>query len=305
MLRYVANRTLLTLPVLVGIMLITFILTHLSGDPTDLILPPDATESARQAFREKHGLDRPIWVQFFSFCWHALQGDFGNSLRFSDPATSLVIERLPATTELAVAVLLVSIGVGIPAGVIAAYGRNTSVDILVRFVTLIGQAVPNFYFGIVAMIIFGVWLHLLPTGGRGSWEQLILPTLTLSLGIIALITRVTRSCMLDVLGQDYIRTARAKGLGENKVVWLHALRNAFIPVVTVIGLQVGLLMGGVIVTETVFSWPGVGRLAVQAIYARDFPVVQAVVFLFAVIFVVVNLVVDLVYALLDPRIGYR
>lgn len=305
MLQYVAKRILLTLPVLVGILIITFLLTRLSGDPTDLILPPDAAESAREAFRDKHGLDRSIWIQFLNFSWLAAQGDFGTSLRFGESAVTLVVERLGATTELAVAALVLSIVVGVPAGVIAAYWRNRPVDVAIRILTLFGQAVPSFYLGILSIIIFAVWLDWLPTGGRGTWGQLLLPAVTLSLHIVALIARVTRSCMLDVLGQDYIRTARAKGLGENVVVWVHALRNAFIPVLTVIGLQVGFLMGGVIVTETVFAWPGVGRLAVQAIYARDFPVVQAVVLLFAMIFVVVNLVVDLLYAALDPRIGYK
>jgi peptide/nickel transport system permease protein len=304
-LQYVARRILLTLPVLAGILLITFMLTHLSGDPTDLILPADATDEARRAFREKHGLDRPLWVQFTSFSWHALQGDFGNSLRFGDSAINLVAERMSATTELAVAALALAVTFGVPAGVVAAYWRNTSIDVAVRGMTLIGQAVPSFYLGILSIVIFAVWLRWLPTGGRGTWSQLLLPAATLSLNLVALIARVTRSSMLDVLGQDYIRTARSKGLGETAVVWLHALRNAFIPVLTVIGLQVGFLLGGVVVTETVFSWPGVGRLAIQAIYARDFPVVQAVVFLFAMIFVVVNLVVDLLYAALDPRIGYK
>ncbi|MDA0814178.1 MAG: ABC transporter permease, partial [Verrucomicrobia bacterium] len=195
--------------------------------------------------------------------------------------------------------------VGVPAGVIAAYRRNTPVDISIRGATLVGQAMPSFYLGILSILFFAVWLRWLPSGGRGTWLHLILPAATLSFQLVALIARVTRSCMLDVLGQDYIRTARAKGLGETKVVWLHGLRNAFIPVLTVIGLQVGFLLGGVVVTETVFSWPGVGRLAIQAIYARDFPVVQAIVFLFAMIFVAVNLIVDLLYAVLDPRISYH
>jgi len=305
MLRYFGRRLLLTLPVMAGILLVSFMLTHLSGDPTDLLLPPDATDEARAAFRAQHGLDQPLWTQFVQFCAHALRGDFGASLRFQQPAFQLVMERLGATTELAIGAMLIAILIGVPAGVIAANGRNTSVDIVVRSLTLFGQAVPSFYLGILSIIIFAVWLRWLPTGGQGTLAHLILPSATLSLNIVALIARVTRSCMLDVLGADYIRTARAKGLDEWIVVWVHALRNAFIPVLTVIGLQVGLLMGGVVVTETVFSWPGVGRLAIQAIYARDFPVVQAVVFLFATIFVLVNLVVDLLYAALDPRISYR
>ncbi|MGO4832043.1 ABC transporter permease [Rhizobiaceae sp. 2RAB30] len=295
----------LTVPVIVGILLISFLLTHLSGDPTDLILTPDTPDAVREAFRQKHGLDQPIWIQFYQFCLHALQGDFGQSLRFNEPATKLVIDRLGATTELALAAMAIAILLGIPAGVVAAYRRNSHADVTVRAVTLLGQAVPSFYLGIVSIIVFAVWLRWLPTGGRGSWMHLILPATTLALNLVALIARTTRSCMLDVLNQDYIRTARAKGLGESWVVWVHALRNAFIPVLTVIGLQVGLLMGGVVVTETVFSWPGVGRLAVQAIYARDFPVVQAVVLFFALIFVGVNLIVDLLYAVLDPRIGYK
>lgn len=305
MLQYIAKRLILTLPVLVGILLISFLLTHLSGDPTDLILAPDTPDEVRQEFRQKHGLDQPIWVQFYQFCVHAVQGDLGQSLRFNEPATKLVIERLGATTELALTAMLIAILIGIPAGVAAAYRRNSSADVVVRAVTLLGQAMPSFYLGIVSIIVFAVWLRWLPSGGRGTWLHLVLPATTLALNLVALIARTTRSCMLDVLNQDYIRTARSKGLGESWVVWGHALRNAFIPVLTVIGLQVGLLMGGVVVTETVFSWPGVGRLAVQAIYARDFPVVQAVVLFFALIFVGVNLIVDLLYALLDPRIGYK
>jgi peptide/nickel transport system permease protein len=305
MLQYVGRRLLLTVPVLLGILLISFMLTHLSGDPTDLILTPDTPEEVRQEFRVKHGLDQPIWVQFYRFTVHALQGDLGQSLRFNEPATKLVADRLGATAELAVAAMAMAIFIGIPAGVVAAYRRNSPSDLIVRAVTLLGQAVPSFYLGIVSIIVFAVWLRWLPTGGRGTWLHLLLPATTLALNLVALIARTTRSCMLDVLNQDYIRTARAKGLSERWVVWVHALRNAFIPVLTVIGLQVGLLMGGVVVTETVFSWPGVGRLAVQAIYARDFPVVQAVVLFFALIFVLVNLVVDLLYAVLDPRIGYK
>jgi len=305
MLRYTVRRIILTIPVILGILVISFMLTRLSGDPTDLILPPDAPDSAREAFRRVNGLDQPLISQFFTFAINIFRGDFGNSLRFHEPALSLVMERMGATLELAIAAMTIAILVGIPTGVVAAYMRNTPVDISVRGVSLLGQAMPSFYLGILSIIIFAVWLRWFPSGGRGTWLHLVLPATTLSFQLVALIARVTRSCMLDVLGQDYIRTARAKGLSERRVVWLHALRNAFIPVLTVIGLQVGFLLGGVIVTETVFSWPGVGRLAVQAIYARDFPVVQTVVFLFAMIFVIVNLIVDLLYAAIDPRIGYR
>ena len=230
-------------------------------------------------------------------------GDFGASLRFGQPAMSLVLDasrhcRTPAAT-MALALLF-----GIPAGVVAAVWRGTSTDVSIRLVTLLGQAVPSFFLGVVAIIVFAVWLRWLPTGGRGSFGQLILPAATLAFNLVALIARVTRSCMLDVLKQDYVRTARAKGVSETKVVGsrsaqrVHSRSHGD-------RFAGGLLLGGVVVTETIFSWPGVGRLAIQAIYARDFPVVQAVVFVFAVIFVVVNLIVDLLYAVLDPRIGYR
>lgn len=305
MLQYIAKRLLLTVPVIFGILVATFMLTRLTGDPTDLAIASDAPEAARDEFRRQHGLDQPIWTQFIRFTLLMLQGDFGNSIRFQQPALELVMQRMGATTELAVAAMLIAIGIGIPAGVLSAYRRNSLTDLNVRAITLLGQAVPSFYLGILSILFFAVWLRWFPTGGRGTLWHLVLPATTLALQIVALIARVTRSCMLDVLGQDYIRTARAKGLSEAKVVWLHALRNAFIPVLTVIGLQVGFLLGGVVVTETVFSWPGVGRLAVQAIYQRDFPLVQAVVFIFALIFVAVNLIVDLLYAWLDPRIGYR
>ena len=302
---YVLRRLLLTLPVLLGIVVITFMLTRLSGDPTDLILPPNATDEARAAFREVHGLDRPLLEQFLTFAGKALVGDFGASLRFQQPAMQLVLERLPATAELAAATMAIALLIGIPAGVVAANRRGTAADASIRAIMLLGQAVPSFFLGVLGIIIFAVWLRWLPTGGRGTWAQLVLPATTLAFNLVALIARVTRSCMLDVLKQDYVRTARAKGVWEGRVIWLHALRNAFIPVLTVIGLQVGLLLGGVVVTETIFSWPGVGRLAIQAIYARDFPVVQAVVFVFAFTFVLVNLIVDLLYAALDPRIGYK
>lgn len=303
--RYVAHRLLLTLPVLAGILFVSFFFTHLSGDPTDLMLPPSATEAARAAFRAVHGLDRPLLEQFATFCLNVGRGDFGLSLRFEEPAMQLVVERLSATTELAVGAMAFALVLGIPAGVISASRHNSVADSAIRGLTMLGQAVPSFYLGVIGILVFAVWLRWLPTGGRGSPAHLVLPAVTLGFNLVALIARVTRAAMLDVLRQDYIRTARAKGLSEWLVIWSHALRNAFIPVLTVIGLQVGVVMGGVVVIETIFSWPGVGRLAIQAIYARDFPVVQAVVFLFAIIFVLVNLAVDLLYAALDPRIGLR
>ena len=305
MLNYLIRRLLVTVPVLLGISFFSFALLYLSGDPTDFLLPVNVPEATRKAFRVAQGFDQPLVVQFVNFLGRALTGDFGTSLRFQQSAGSLVWERLGATGELALAAMVFAIVVGIPAGAIAAYRFGGFTDRAVRAVSLLGQAIPNFYLGVVAVIVFAVWLRVLPSGGRGTPQQLLLPALTLGFGLVALIARVTRSCMLDALKQDYIRTARAKGLGEGLVVWKHALRNAFIPVLTVIGLQFGLLLNGVFVTEIVFSWPGVGRLAIQSIYSRDFPVVQTIVFLSAVTFVFLNLLVDLLYAVFDPRISYR
>jgi peptide/nickel transport system permease protein len=305
MLPYILRRLLGAIPVLLGVAIVTFFLVRLSGDPADLILPPSTPDDARAAFRAQHGLDRPVLEQLLIWLGHLLRGEFGESIRFGQPAGELVMERAGATAELALATLVLALGVGIPAGVFSARARGSLGDSVIRVLTLLGQAVPSFYLGVLGIAVFAVWLRLVPSGGRGSFTQLLLPATTLAVHFFALIARVTRSCMLDVLSQDYIRTARAKGMPERLVVWDHGLRNAMLPVVTVVGLQTGFLLGGVVVTETVFSWPGVGRLAIQAIYARDFPVVQAVVVVFALIFVLINLVVDLLYAVLDPRIRLR
>lgn len=302
MLRYLFQRLVLTLVSLFGVMLIIFVVTRLSGDPTSLLLPIDATDEARAALRAKLGLDRSYWEQFYQFVSRAVVGDFGNSLRFSEPVSKLLAERLGATFELAGATLLIAIGIGVPAGVAAAYWSRSPTDSILQSIAAIAQAVPTFYWGILGIIVFSVWLGWLPTAGRGTVAHLILPAVTLASTIIALILRMMRSCMLDVLSQDYVRTARAKGVSEWFVVWRHAGRNAVIPLVTVLALQCGVLIGGVVVTETVFAWPGVGRLAIQAIYSRDYPVVQVVVIFFAVVFVLVNLLADLLSAFLDPRV---
>jgi peptide/nickel transport system permease protein len=305
MTEYLLKRTLYTIPSLLGIVIACFFLTRLSGDPTDLFLPIDASEQARQAFRAQNGLDRPLIEQLSTFALNALRGDFGNSLRFAEPAFDLLTERFGATMQLALTTLVLAIIIGIPMGIASAYYRGSSFDVVVRATAALGQAVPTFYWGVISILIFSVWLRWLPTGGNGSFLHLILPATTLASTLIALIARVMRSTMLDVMRQDYVRTARAKGLNEMKVVIKHVASNAFIPVLTVIALQFGVLMGGVIVTETVFSWPGVGRLAIQAIYARDYPVVQAVVFFFAVIFVLCNLLADILSAVIDPRVRLR
>jgi peptide/nickel transport system permease protein len=252
--------------------------------------------------RSELALDRPIHVQYARFIGNALRGDFGDSLRYRQPALTLFVERLPATLELAGAALLLALIIGLPIGITAALRPQSAFDGLVRGLALTGQAIPGFYLGLVAIIVFGAQLRLLPTGGRGSLAHLILPAATLAAYQVAIVARFARGAMLEVLGEDYIRTAQAKGLRRLRVIVQHALRNALIPVVTIIALQVGTLLSGAVVTETVFSWPGVGRLAVQAIYTRDFPIVQVTVMVTAALFVAINLLTDLLYVLLDPRV---
>jgi ABC-type dipeptide/oligopeptide/nickel transport system permease component len=302
---YLLRRLWQSLLVLFGVSVVVFFILHLTGDPAALLLPPDATAEDIAKFRTAMGFDDPWVVQYARFLKGAVRGDFGESLRHGEPAMGLVLERLPATFELAGAGLLIALTLAIPAGIVSAVRRNTSVDYVSTVVALLGQAMPTFWLGIMLILIFSVRLNWLPSSGRGSLEHLILPAITLGLFTTARITRLTRSGMLEVLGQDYIRTARAKGVGEPPLVWKHALKNASIPIVTIVGIELGTLLGGSVITETIFAWPGVGRLSVQAIFNRDYPVVQSAVFLLASTFVIVNLLVDVIYTYLDPRIRYR
>jgi ABC-type dipeptide/oligopeptide/nickel transport system permease component len=302
---YLLRRLWQSLLVLFGVSVVVFLILHLTGDPAALLLPPDATAEDIAKFRHDMGFDDPVAVQYVRFLKGALRGDFGESLRHGEPAMGLVLERLPATFELAGAGLLIALCLAIPAGIVSAVRRNTSVDYVSTVVALLGQAMPTFWLGIMLILVFSVRLNWLPSSGRGQIEHLILPAITLGLFTTARITRLTRSGMLEVLGQDYIRTARAKGVGEPPVVWKHALKNASIPIVTIVGIELGTLLGGSVITETIFAWPGVGRLSVQAIFNRDYPVVQSAVFLLASTFVIVNFLVDVVYTYLDPRIRFR
>jgi ABC-type dipeptide/oligopeptide/nickel transport system permease component len=302
---YLRRRLWQSLLVLLGVSVVVFLILHLTGDPAALLLPPDATAEDITKFRTAMGFDDPVAVQYVRFLKGAVRGDFGESLRHGEPAMALVLERLPATFELAGAGLLIALGLAIPAGIVSAVRRNTSVDYVSTVVALLGQAMPTFWLGIMLILVFSVRLNWLPSSGRGGIEHLILPAITLGLFTTARITRLTRSGMLEVLGQDYIRTARAKGVGEPPVVWKHALKNASIPIVTIVGIELGTLLGGSVITETIFAWPGVGRLSVQAIFNRDYPVVQSAVFLLASTFVIVNFLVDVVYTYLDPRIRFR
>ena len=302
---YLLRRLWQAVLVLFGVSVVVFLILHLTGDPAALLLPPDATAEDVTRFRKAMGFDDPVAVQYVRFLKGALRGDFGESLRHGEPAMHLVLERLPATFELAGAGLLLALCLAIPAGIISAVKRNTPIDYISTVVALMGQAMPTFWLGIMLILVFSVRLSWLPSSGRGDFQHLILPAVTLGLFTTARITRLTRSGMLEVLGQDYIRTARAKGVSEQPVVWKHALKNAAIPIVTIVGIELGTLLGGSVITEIIFAWPGVGRLSVQAIFNRDYPVVQAAVFILASTFVFLNFIVDLAYTWLDPRIRFR
>ncbi len=288
--------------VAVGVSLVVFGLVHLSGDPVLLMVssdsPPDVVAKTRHAL----GFDRPLHVQFTDYVTRAVQGDLGISLRSSRPVGALIRERLPATVELTVAALLIAAAVAIPAGIVSAVKRGSALDRVAMVGAVAGQAVPIFWLALLLITLFGVHLRWLPVFGRGSLAHLVLPAVSLSTVILGRLARLVRSSMLEVLGQDYVRTARAKGVGELRVLAGHALKNAAIPIVTLLGLQFAQLLGGAVVTETIFAWPGIGRLVVEAIFNRDFPVVQGVVLVVSLIFVAVNLLVDLAYAALDPRI---
>jgi peptide/nickel transport system permease protein len=299
---FFARRLGQSLLVLFGVSFVVFSILFLTGDPAAVLLPPEATAEDIRRFREEMGFNDPFFVQYGRFLAGALRGDFGQSIRHGEPAFWLVVERMPATFELAGAALVLALALAIPAGVVSAVRRNSVLDYCSTVVALLGQSMPTFWLGIMLILIFSVQLSWLPSSGRGDLEHLVLPAITLGLFTTARIARLTRSGMLDVLNQDYIRTARAKGVSGRPVVWKHALKNAAIPIVTIVGIELGTLLGGSVITETIFAWPGVGRLSVQAIYNRDYPVVQAAVFLLASTFVLVNLAVDVLYTFLDPRI---
>src|SRR5512136_747746 len=294
--RFLTYRVVRMLVALWSVVTVVFVVMRLSGDPVPLLLPPDAPIAEMERLRHEMGLDRPIYVQYGVFVGQAVRGDFGRSIHFRTSAMSVVWERVPATLELAFASFLCAIVVAIPAGVISAVRRGSSLDNIVMGVALVGQAAPTFYIGIMLILTCSLWLGLFPTSGRGDWRNLVLPAVTLGAFAMASIARITRSAVLEILRADYIRTARAKGLAEAWVVAKHTLKNAAIPIVTITGLQFGTLLGGAVVTETVFSWPGIGRLAVQSIYNRDYAVVQCTVFLAACWFVGINLLVDVLYA---------
>jgi peptide/nickel transport system permease protein len=301
-LSYIASRALQAFIVLIGVSAIVFFALFLTGDPAALMMPPEASKQEIAAFREAMGFNDPIFLQYGRFLLGALHGDLGISLRFQRPAYDLVLERLPATALLATAALAWSSLLGFALGIIAAMRKNGPADFAIRLVALLGQAVPVFWLGLLLIIIFALRLRLLPTGGIGTARQLILPAIALGAYYLSAITRIVRASLIDALAQDYVRTARAKGLSQWRITMRHALRNALIPVVTVQGMYFASLLGGALITEVIFAWPGLGRLAIESIQNKDFPVVQAVVLFAALAFVVANFLVDLTYAALNPRI---
>ena len=302
MLRFTVTRLLRAAVTIVMVVTFSFIVLRLSGDPAQIILGGDAPPEAVDAFRVAWGLDRPVWAQFFSYFGAILSGDLGRSMRDGREAIVLVAERIPATLALTLPALAIKLGIGIPAGMLAALHRDTWIDRAVMMVAVAGFTIPSFVLGLVLVLVFAVTLGWLPSGGQESWRHAILPVITLGIGGAAVLARFTRSAMLEVLGQPYIRTASAKGVPWRAVVANHALPNAAIPTVTIIGFMMGTLIAGAVVVESVFSWPGVGRLLVTAVANRDLAVVQCVLLLVAATMITANLVVDLLYGLLDPRL---
>jgi peptide/nickel transport system permease protein len=302
---YILRRLLQMVPIILGITLIVFILLRVSGDPVTLMLPEDAPTEQVMQLREALGLDRPLPEQYLILLGNLLRGDFGRSIRYANqPVLPIVLERLPATLELTLGALLVAIIISFPAGIIAAVNRNRWQDYSASSLAILGEAMPNFWLGIMLILVFSVNLGWLPVSGRGGIANIILPSVTLGTALAALLTRLMRSSLLEVLGLDYVRTARAKGLRQRLVLIKHAVRNALLSYVTVLGLQLASLMAGSVVTEQVFAWPGIGLLAIQAINSRDMAVVQAIVIIASLIVMSANLLVDLLYAVIDPRIQY-
>lgn len=298
---FLAYRLFRTLIALWLVSTVVFVVMRLSGDPVPLLLPPDAPIAEMDRVRHELGLDRPLLVQYAVFIGNVLHGDFGRSIHFRQPAIGIALAYLRATFELGMAAFLIAVVVAVPIGVFSAVRRNSLLDHAAMGLALIGQSAPTFFLGILFILVFSLRLDLFPTSGRGDWRHLVLPAMTLGAFAMASIARITRSAVLEILRADFIRTARAKGLAEVVVVGKHTLKNAALPILTITGLQFGTLLGGAVVTETVFSWPGMGRLAIQSIYNRDYPVVQATVFIAAVLFIIINLILDTLYGVLDPR----
>jgi peptide/nickel transport system permease protein len=312
--RFVGRRLLAALPILLGVTVLVFALLHLiPGDPILAMLGNEADPRAVRALRQELGLDRPLPVQYVEWLGRVLQGNLSRSIQTREPIARLILERFPATLELAAAALCLGVPTGVLAGVVSARRRDSAADYVATSLALFGVSMPNFWLGILLILVFSLYQGWLPPGGHvaltadplGNLRYLAMPAVVLAVQIAGVVTRTVRSSVLEVLAQDYVRTARGKGLGERPVFYRHALKNALIPVTTVVGLQLGALLGGAVITETIFSWPGIGKFLVDAIFSRDFPIVQGIVLLVTVFFILANLAVDVAYVYLDPRVTYR
>jgi len=302
--RFVFQRLVQTLLTILLLSVIVFALARISGDPVAIMAPPEASAQQLDQLRAKLGLDQPLVIQYWRFISDAAAGDFGTSIKWNSSAADIIIERFPATILLASTSMIFGLLLALPVGILSAVKRDTWIDNVGKVVALTGQSMPTFWFGILLILVFSLYIPIFPTSGYGTLAHLILPSITLGGFVAASIMRVTRSAMLDALEADYVRTARSKGVPEWRVVLVHALKNGAIPILTITALQAATILRGAVVTESVFSWPGVGKIAVDAVYARDFPLVQAAVLFMGVVFLVMNLLVDLLYVLLDPRISY-
>ena len=303
MLRYLVRRILLTIPVLLGVATLVFSLIHLvPGDPAQAMLGDGASAQDIAELRKNLGLDRPLLEQYLTFLRHAVAGDLGQSFRTGQPVTTMIVERIPATAELAIAAMIVAILIAIPLGVVAAVWRGTAADYGAMTFALAGVSIPNFWLGPLLAIVFAVELGWLPVSGRGTLAHLVLPAISLGLALAAILARMTRASLLDELRELYVRAARARGVSRTVAVTGHALRNSMVPLLTIVALQFGAVLTGAVITETIFAWPGIGRLLIQSIGFRDYPMVQGCILLIAVTYVTVNLITDLMYGVLDPRI---
>ncbi|MET3577326.1 peptide/nickel transport system permease protein [Mesorhizobium robiniae] len=302
MIRFVLARVMRAVITILAVMTFAFVVLRMSGDPAEVMLGPDVPQTVIDAFRKSWGLDQPVWIQYLAYLKSIFTGDFGVSMRDKAPALQLVLERVPATLQLTVPALILKLLIGIPAGVYAALHRQSFADRGVILLAILGFTIPSFVMGLVLVLIFSVTLGVLPSGGQETWMHGILPTLTMSVGGIGILARFSRSAMIEVMGQPYIRTASAKGVKWRDVVWSHALPNAAVPIVTIVGFMVGSLIAGAVVVESIFSWPGIGRLLIVSVSNRDLAVVQCILLVVAATMVVSNLAVDLLYGWLDPRL---
>lgn len=303
MLAYVGQRIVFSVFALMAVSAVTFFAVFSSGDPAVMLLPPDSQSPQEiEKFREMMGLDKPLPIQFVEFLGRAVQGDFGRSLKYNVPAATLIMERLPSTIVLAVSAVVLSAAIAIPLGILAAVKRGSWFDDAVIMLSTLGLAAPSFWIGTMLIVLFAVQFRVFPPSGGGSFDKLVLPTITLASGFIAVLTRFTRSGMLDVLSKEYVTTAHAKGLPKSAVLVRHAFRNTMIPIVTLLGLEMGTLLGGAVVTENVFAWPGIGQLVVTSVFNRDYPLVVACVLTAATLFILVNLLVDILYVYINPTV---